>query len=141
MRDEPDAAGFERWLRERCVAQGESDGAHRAMALMIWHEWQLASQLEDGSAWLTMRARSDDREEEGADASQAGVADNAASARRCFGMCTERASARAHDAEPVRASLTVQRVMIPPDSGRIISDAPTDLSDSATRAAKAPSAP
>ncbi|MEO6209796.1 MAG: hypothetical protein ABIQ10_06670 [Gemmatimonadaceae bacterium] len=68
VRDEPDAAGFERWLQERCVAQGESDGAHRAMALMIWHEWQLASQLEGGGAWLTTGARSDDRMEDGADA-------------------------------------------------------------------------
>lgn len=61
-RDAPSAEGFERWLLERCVAQGESDGAHRAMALMIWHEWQLASQAEDVSAWLTTGARSDDRE-------------------------------------------------------------------------------
>lgn len=62
VRDEPSAPRFERWLQERCVAQGESDGAHRAMALMIWHEWQLASQIEGGGAWLTTGARSDDRE-------------------------------------------------------------------------------
>lgn len=65
VREAPDAAHFERWLQERCVAEGESDGAHRAMALMIWHEWQLASQLGDGGAWLTSGARSDDREEAG----------------------------------------------------------------------------
>jgi len=62
VRERPSAADFERWLQERCVAQGESDGAHRAMALLIWHEWKLASQAEDVSAWLTSGARSDDRE-------------------------------------------------------------------------------
>ena len=39
VREAPPAEHFERWLLERCVAQGESDGAHRAMALSIWHEW------------------------------------------------------------------------------------------------------
>jgi hypothetical protein len=62
VREEPSGANFERWLQERCVAQGESDGAYRAMALLIWHEWKLASQSEDVSAWLTSGARSDDRE-------------------------------------------------------------------------------
>jgi hypothetical protein len=62
VREGPTAESFERWLQERCVAQGESDGAHRAMALLIWHEWQLASQVADVSAWLTAGARSDDRE-------------------------------------------------------------------------------
>lgn len=50
VREAPTAANFERWLLERCVAQGESDGAHRAMALTSWHEWQLASQASDVSA-------------------------------------------------------------------------------------------
>ena len=62
VRDGPSEADFERWLQERCVAQGESDGAYRAMALLIWHEWKLASQAEDVSAWLMSGARSDDRE-------------------------------------------------------------------------------
>jgi hypothetical protein len=62
VREEPSGANFERWLQERCVAQGESDGAYRAMALLIWHEWKIASQSEDVSAWLTSGARSDDRE-------------------------------------------------------------------------------
>jgi hypothetical protein len=62
VREGPTPESFERWLQERCVAQGESDGAHRAMALLIWHEWQLASQAEDVSAWLVAGARSDDRE-------------------------------------------------------------------------------
>lgn len=53
----------------------------------------------------------------------------------------KRASARAREAAHVRASPTVQRVTIPPDSGRILYDAPTDLSDTATHAAKSPSSP
>jgi hypothetical protein len=62
VREEPSGANFERWLQERCVAQGESDGAYRAMALLVWHEWKIASQSEDMNAWLTSGARSDDRE-------------------------------------------------------------------------------
>ena len=62
VREQPSAEEFERWLQERCVAQGESDGAYRAMALLIWHEWKLASENADASAWLTTGARSDDRE-------------------------------------------------------------------------------
>ena len=61
VREGPCAEEFERWLQERCVAQGESDGAHRAMALLIWHEWKLASEAEDVSAWLRSGAPSDDR--------------------------------------------------------------------------------
>lgn len=62
VREGPSAGDFERWLQERCAAEGESDGAHRAMALLIWHEWKLASQVEDLSSWLTSGARSDDRD-------------------------------------------------------------------------------
>lgn len=62
VREGPGAGDFERWLQERCAAEGESDGAHRAMALLIWHEWKLASQVEDLSSWLTSGARSDDRD-------------------------------------------------------------------------------
>jgi hypothetical protein len=76
VREGPSADSFEQWLQQRCEEQGESDGAHRAMALLIWHEWKLASQSEDVSAWLTSGARSDDREgmsesvsESGSDAS------------------------------------------------------------------------
>jgi hypothetical protein len=60
--EEPTADNFERWLLERCVAQGESDGAHRAMALYIWHEWLAASNAGSVSAWLSSGAHSDDRE-------------------------------------------------------------------------------
>jgi hypothetical protein len=62
LRDGPSAEEFERWLQERCVSQGESDGAYRAMALLIWHEWKLASEPGNVSAWLTSGAPSDDRE-------------------------------------------------------------------------------
>ena len=65
VREGPSAEEFERWLQERCVAQGESDGAHRAMALLIWQEWKLASEAEDVGAWLVSGARSDDREGSG----------------------------------------------------------------------------
>lgn len=62
VREAPAAELFERWLLERCVAQGVSDGAHRAMALSIWHQWQLALQNGDVGEWLMTGARSDDRE-------------------------------------------------------------------------------
>lgn len=65
VQEGPSTEGFERWLQERCMREGVSDGAHRAMALMIWHEWTLASQAEDVSAWLATGARSDDREAAG----------------------------------------------------------------------------
>ncbi|HEY7876774.1 MAG TPA: hypothetical protein VIC55_01035 [Gemmatimonadaceae bacterium] len=59
--DAPDAEDFERWLVARCLAEGESDGAMRAMALVIWQQWRLASEATDFSAWLTHGAPSDDR--------------------------------------------------------------------------------
>ena len=62
VRDAPAPADFERWLLERCFAEGASDGAHRAMALSIWHEWEMASNAGTMSTWLTAGARSDDRE-------------------------------------------------------------------------------
>jgi hypothetical protein len=63
VRDAPSAETFERWLLERCMSYGESNGAHHAMALMIWYEWETASQSSDVSAWLASGARSEDREE------------------------------------------------------------------------------
>ena len=62
VRDAPTAEEFEHWLLARCLAEGESDGAHRAMALTIWHEWMIATRAPDVSAWLASGARSDDRE-------------------------------------------------------------------------------
>jgi hypothetical protein len=61
VQDAPPADEFERWLMARCLEQGASDGAHRAMALEIWHQWQLASTVDDVGAWLLAGARSDDR--------------------------------------------------------------------------------
>jgi hypothetical protein len=62
VREAPEAEHFERWLQSRCIAEGMSDGAHRAMALSIWHEWQLSSSAGGVSTWLAEGARSDDRE-------------------------------------------------------------------------------
>ena len=62
VRDAPDANDFERWLLERCMAEGESDGATRAMALFIWQQWQFASESEDYREWITRGAPSDDKE-------------------------------------------------------------------------------
>ena len=53
----------------------------------------------------------------------------------------ERAATREREQSPVRASPTVQRVTIPRDSGRILYDAPTDLSDTTTRTASPSSSP
>ncbi|HET7621593.1 MAG TPA: hypothetical protein VFK39_06805 [Gemmatimonadaceae bacterium] len=66
VHDAPDATDFERWLLERCMAEGESDGATRAMALFIWQQWQLASEAEGYREWIARGAPSDDREGRGA---------------------------------------------------------------------------
>ena len=70
VREAPDAPDFERWLLDRCMAEGESDGATRAMALFIWHQWQLASEAGDYREWITRGAPSDDREMRGRLASE-----------------------------------------------------------------------
>ncbi|HET7552561.1 MAG TPA: hypothetical protein VFK04_14820 [Gemmatimonadaceae bacterium] len=62
MRDAPDASHFERWLLERCMAEGESDGATRAMAVFIWQQWQFASESDDYREWITRGAPSDDKQ-------------------------------------------------------------------------------
>jgi hypothetical protein len=61
VRDAPAAEDFERWLLERCLAEGASDGAHRALALGIWNDWLVASQADDVRDWLLAGARSEDR--------------------------------------------------------------------------------
>jgi hypothetical protein len=61
VREAPDAPDFERWLLERCMAEGESDGATRAMALFIWQQWLLASEAEGYRDWIVRGAPSDDR--------------------------------------------------------------------------------
>jgi hypothetical protein len=50
------------------------------------------------------------------------------------------AAARASAEASVRESATVQRLTTPQDSGRILYDAPTDLSDTSTRAVSRPRA-
>ncbi|HEY9429641.1 MAG TPA: hypothetical protein VIR34_20940 [Gemmatimonadaceae bacterium] len=65
VRDAPDADDFERWLLEQCIAEGESDGATRAMALFIWQQWLFASEADGYREWITRGAPSDDREREG----------------------------------------------------------------------------
>lgn len=65
VREAPVAEDFERWLLTRCMAEGESDGATRAMALFIWHQWQLASEAGGYREWITHGAPSDDRGSDG----------------------------------------------------------------------------
>ena len=60
--DEPDPAGFEEWLAERCLEAGLADGPVRAMALSIWDEWRLAASSTEFREWLEHGAPSDDRE-------------------------------------------------------------------------------
>lgn len=62
VRESPDADDFEGFLMARCIAEGESDGATRAMALSIWQQWRLASEAENYREWITAGAPSDDRE-------------------------------------------------------------------------------
>jgi hypothetical protein len=62
VREAPGAEDFERWLLVRCMAEGESDGAVRAMALFIWQQWRLVLEAGDYQEWLTRGAPSDDRE-------------------------------------------------------------------------------
>ncbi|HEX5438138.1 MAG TPA: hypothetical protein VFW98_13315 [Gemmatimonadaceae bacterium] len=61
VRESPDAGDFECWLMARCLAEGESDGATRAMALFVWQQWRLASEAESYRTWLADGAPSDDR--------------------------------------------------------------------------------
>jgi hypothetical protein len=65
VREAPDADDFEYWLLARCMAEGESDGATRAMALLVWQQWLLASEADGYREWITRGAPSDDRDGEG----------------------------------------------------------------------------
>jgi hypothetical protein len=62
VRADPEAADFEGWLLERCLAEGPADGPLRAIALTIWEEWQLTSMSGDFRRWLAEGAPSADRE-------------------------------------------------------------------------------
>ena len=59
---DPHAEDFEGWLIERCLAEGESDGPLRAVAITIWEEWQLTRASGDFRQWLAQGAPSEDRE-------------------------------------------------------------------------------
>ena len=60
---DPDPDAFEGWMLERCLdaAATTSVGATRAMALDIFHDWQLAARSSTFTAWLETGARSADR--------------------------------------------------------------------------------
>jgi hypothetical protein len=62
VRGDPSPDDFEAWLMDRCLSEGDADGAERAMALFIWDQWQLALRAPDVQAWIVAGARSDDRE-------------------------------------------------------------------------------
>ena len=62
VRDEPAPDEFEAWLMDRCEAEGVADGPQRAMALVIWDQWQLALRAPDIQAWILAGGHSDDRE-------------------------------------------------------------------------------
>lgn len=62
VRESPSADDFESYLMARCLAEGESDGATRAMALSIWQQWLLAAEAESYREWIAAGAPSDDRE-------------------------------------------------------------------------------
>lgn len=57
---DPDSADFEGWLLEQCAGAAASEGALRAMALVIFEEWRLAQDAESFRSWLAQGAPSDD---------------------------------------------------------------------------------
>ena len=59
---DPDPGAFEGWMLERCLdaAGTASVGATRAMALEIFHDWQLATRSPFFTAWLERGAPSED---------------------------------------------------------------------------------
>ena len=65
VRADPEPDDFEAWLVERCEREGASDGPVRAMALVIWDEWRLASTTAEFRRWLEAGAPSADRGEDG----------------------------------------------------------------------------
>lgn len=58
---DPEAADFEGWLLERCVAEGDADGPLRAIAITIWEEWRMTAESEEFRQWLARGAPSEDR--------------------------------------------------------------------------------
>ena len=57
---DPEAADFEEWLLQRCIAAGPGSGGVQAMALSILEEWKLAEEAGEFQEWLRQGAHSDD---------------------------------------------------------------------------------
>jgi uncharacterized membrane protein YccC len=60
VRQDPDPDTYEQWLLERCLTSGEVSGSVRAMALEVFHDWQLAQTSAVFRSWLEHAAPSDD---------------------------------------------------------------------------------
>ncbi len=58
--EDPAPDDFEAWLFARVQASGALTGATRAMALVIWDEWQFALASGGFREWLAAGAPSDD---------------------------------------------------------------------------------
>lgn len=58
--EDPDPDDFEAWLFARIQASGALTGAMRAMALVVWDEWQFALGSAGFRDWLAAGAPSDD---------------------------------------------------------------------------------
>jgi hypothetical protein len=62
VRDDPDPAGFEAWLLQRCDEAGPAAGPLRAVARRLLEQVLLASNSPVFRAWLEAGAPSDDAE-------------------------------------------------------------------------------
>jgi hypothetical protein len=60
VRQDPEPAGYEEWLLERCLEAGGADGPTRAMALDVLSDWRLSQSSTVFRTWLEQGAPSDD---------------------------------------------------------------------------------
>jgi hypothetical protein len=60
VRNDPDPERYEQWLLERCQTSPEVSGSVRAMALEVFHDWQLAQTSAVFRSWLEQAAPSED---------------------------------------------------------------------------------
>ena len=60
VRQDPDPDRYEEWLLECCLAAGVDGGSMRAMALEIFHDWELAQTSAVFRSWLRDAAPSED---------------------------------------------------------------------------------
>jgi hypothetical protein len=58
--DDPDPDAFEAWLFAHVQTSGALAGATRAMAILVWDEWQFALASGGFRDWLAAGAPSDD---------------------------------------------------------------------------------